>query len=256
MFVSKRVRDLTAPAKDHAVGSVGVVLDEEAAEMKRQAELEERRRQSTFLASESIKRELVGKETEDRLGLSKTDDTDGADPEGEFEAWKLRELMRIKREKEAGAARSAEREALEARRALPEALRLKEDTEHAAATRAAKAANRGQQGFLQKYHHKGAFFADDEILQRYDYTAPTEGETIRDVSSLPKVMQVRNYGKMGRTKYTHLADQDTSDRNVGWGAKPGQLGAGGRQGANSLGQGCFNCGGNHVSLSAPHHIHI
>lgn len=29
------------------------------------------------------------------------DDTDGLDPEAEFEAWKLRELMRIKRDKEA-----------------------------------------------------------------------------------------------------------------------------------------------------------
>lgn len=29
------------------------------------------------------------------------DDTDELDPTGEFEAWKLRELMRIKRDKEA-----------------------------------------------------------------------------------------------------------------------------------------------------------
>lgn len=29
------------------------------------------------------------------------DDTDGLDPEGEFEAWKLRELMRLKRDREA-----------------------------------------------------------------------------------------------------------------------------------------------------------
>ena len=28
------------------------------------------------------------------------DDTDGLDPEGEFEAWRLRELARIKRDKE------------------------------------------------------------------------------------------------------------------------------------------------------------
>lgn len=29
------------------------------------------------------------------------DDTDGLDPEAEFEAWKLRELMRLKRDREA-----------------------------------------------------------------------------------------------------------------------------------------------------------
>ena len=31
------------------------------------------------------------------------DDTDGVDPQGEFEAWRLRELARIKRDKEDGA---------------------------------------------------------------------------------------------------------------------------------------------------------
>lgn len=219
--------------------------------MKRQAELEERRRQSTLLAGEAIKRELAGKEKEEQF--PDVDDTDGLDPEGEFEAWKLRELMRVKRDREAVLARSREREEVEARRALPEALRLKEDTERAAALRAAKTAQRAAGGgpnFLQKYHHKGAFYADDEVLQRYDYNAPTEGESHRDVSSLPKIMQVRNFGKMGRTKYTHLKDQDTSDRAAGWSATGGP---GGKQGANLLSQGCFHCGGNHVCRSG-HHV--
>ena len=248
--MSKRARELTTAATAAPTSSAfeknGGPLDEEAAEMKRQADLEERRRQSTLLAGEAIKRELAGKEKEEQF--PDVDDTDGLDPEGEFEAWKLRELMRVKRDREAETLRSREREEVEARRALPEALRLKEDTERAAALRAAKTAQKAAGGgpnFLQKYHHKGAFYADDEVLQRYDYSAPTEGEVHRDMSSLPKVMQVRNFGKMSRTKYTHLKDQDTSDRNAGWSA--GSLG-GGKQGANLLGQGCFHCGGNHVCL--------
>jgi microfibrillar-associated protein 1 len=143
--------------------------------------------------------------------------------------------------------REREREEIEARRALPEALRLKEDTERAAALRAGKMANRGQQNFLQKYHHKGAFYADDEIMSRYDYTAPTES-AVRDVSALPAAMQVRNFGKMGRTKYTHLVDQDTSDRNAGW---SGAGSSRGKQGADHLNQGCFNCGGNHMKKDCP-----
>ena len=48
-----------------------------------------------------------------------------------------------------------EREEVERRRALPEEQRLKEDMERAEKTRAEKP--KGQQKFLQKYWHKGAF---------------------------------------------------------------------------------------------------
>ncbi len=83
------------------------------------------------------------------------DDVDGIDPEGEFEAWRLRELARIKRDKEEELKREKEREEVERRRALPEEQRMKEDMEHAEKLRAEKP--KGQQKFLQKYWHKGAF---------------------------------------------------------------------------------------------------
>ena len=167
------------------------------------------------------------------------DDTDGLDPEGEFEAWRLRELSRIKRDKEAQAARELEREEIEKRRALPEAQRLAEDLEYAKASRDAKP--KGSQKFLQKYYHKGAFHQDLEILKRHDYTQATE--STMDVSVLPKVMQVRDFGKRSRTKYTHLLDQDTTAGNGGFGGvklKPGMGGSSGEPG------GCFNCGGPHL----------
>ena len=83
------------------------------------------------------------------------DDTDGLDPDAEFEAWRLRELSRIKRDKEEQLKRDLEREEVERRRALPEEQRLKEDLEHAQKSRDGK--SKGQQKFLQKYWHKGAF---------------------------------------------------------------------------------------------------
>jgi microfibrillar-associated protein 1 len=83
------------------------------------------------------------------------DDTDDLDPEGEFEAWRLRELERIKKEKEAQIARDEELAEIERRRALPEEQRMKEDMEHAQKLRDEKP--KGQQKFLQKYWHKGAF---------------------------------------------------------------------------------------------------
>ena len=83
------------------------------------------------------------------------DDTDGLDPAGEFEAWRLRELARIKRDKETELQRELEREEVERRRALPEEQRLREDLEHAKKSREEKP--KGKQAFLQKYWHKGAF---------------------------------------------------------------------------------------------------
>lgn len=88
-------------------------------------EAEQRKKISHDLVAESIIRELASSTFLARPGLPPlsnviytdptlladaedakevlpdVDDTDGLDPAGEFEAWKLRELMRIKRDKEA-----------------------------------------------------------------------------------------------------------------------------------------------------------
>lgn len=87
--------------------------------------------------------------------ISDVDDTDGLDPSAEFEAWRLRELGRIKTEREAELQREKEREEVERRRAMPAEQRMKEDMEHAQKLRDEKP--KGQQKFMQKYWHKGAF---------------------------------------------------------------------------------------------------
>ncbi|KAF5205266.1 Microfibrillar-associated protein-like protein [Thalictrum thalictroides] len=79
--------------------------------------------------------------------------------------------------------------------------------------------------FMQKYFHKGAFFqsdADDRaatagsdgIFNR-DFSAPT-GEDKMNKTVLPKVMQVKHFGRSGRTKWTHLVNEDTTDWNNPW----------------------------------------
>jgi hypothetical protein len=77
------------------------------------------------------------------------------DPAAEFEAWRLRELGRIKKEKEEEIRREEEREEIERRRAMPEEQRMKEDLQKAQKSRDEKP--KGQAKFLQKYWHKGAF---------------------------------------------------------------------------------------------------
>ncbi|KAF7796078.1 hypothetical protein EIP86_007249 [Pleurotus ostreatoroseus] len=234
-------RPVFVPKRGRATIAEKEALSEGTEEAQRRKELEAaaRKQQSHDMVAESIKRELAEQEKE--AEVPDVDDTDGLDPTAEFDAWRLRELARIKRDKELALARELAAAEVARRRALPESQRLAEDLAHASASRAAKP--KGQQKFLQKYWHKGAFHQDEEVLSRRDYTEATEGTV--DVSVLPKVMQVRNFGKRGRTKYTHLVDQDTSAGAGGFGGT-GPVGGGGTAGA-----GCFVCGGPHLKKDCP-----
>ncbi|KIK47945.1 hypothetical protein CY34DRAFT_73089 [Suillus luteus UH-Slu-Lm8-n1] len=234
VFVPKRGRD-TIAERD------AIALEAEEIEKRKQETAEERKKQSHDLVAESIRRELLEKEKEEVI--PDVDDTDGVDPTGEFEAWRLRELGRIKKEKEDELRREEEREEIERRRALPEEQRLKEDLERANKLREEKP--KGQQKFLQKYWHKGAFHQDEAILTRHDYTEATESTV--DVSMLPEVMRVKNFGKRSRTKYTHLMDQDTTQGSGGFGGA-GSVKTGGR---STDGGGCFLCGGPHLKKDCP-----
>lgn len=146
------------------------VQDTEEALRKKEMEAKERRKQSHDLVAESIRRELAESKIlsisspneshvfipeEKEETIPDVDDTDGLDPAAEFEAWRLRELGRIKKEKEDEIRREEEREEIERRRAMPEEQRLKEDLESAQKSRDEKP--KGQPKFLQKYWHKGAF---------------------------------------------------------------------------------------------------
>lgn len=234
VFIPKRARATIAEKE-------AMAEDTEEAVRKKELEAEERKKQSHDMVAESIRRELAEKEKE--IETPDVDDTDGLDPTTEFEAWRLRELARIKRDKEAALARELEREEVERRRALPEEQRLREDLERAEQSRKDKP--KGQQKFLQKYWHKGAFHQDEEILRRHDFTEATE--STMDVSLLPQVMQVKNFGKRGRTKYTHLLDQDTTIASGGFGGTaPVKAG-----GTSTAGGGCFVCGGPHLKKDCP-----
>jgi microfibrillar-associated protein 1 len=132
------------------------------------------------------------------------DDTDGLNEEEEYEAWKLRELRRIKRDKEEQEVYEREEMEKERRRNMTDAEIIEENKK----LRPEK--DKSSLRFMQKYYHKGAFFNDDsENLLNRDYNQPTLEDKF-DKSILPSVMQVKNFGKQGQTKWTHLSKEDTS----------------------------------------------
>ncbi|KAJ7630428.1 splicing factor, Prp19-binding domain-containing protein [Roridomyces roridus] len=228
VFVPKRGR-VTIAERD-------AMDDSEEATQKREAEAEERRKQSHDLVAESIRRELAEKEKEDII--PDVDDTDGLEPEAEFEAWRLRELGRIKKEKEDEMRREEEREEVERRRALPEEQRMKEDLERAQKLRDEKP--KGSQSFCKNTGTRVLSIRTPKSSK--DTTLRKPPHLPVDVSLLPKVMQVKNFGKRSRTKYTHLLDQDTTVTTGGFGGTaPVKAG-----GTSTDAGGCFTCGGPHL----------
>uniref|UniRef100_A0A3B3CE35 Microfibril associated protein 1 n=1 Tax=Oryzias melastigma TaxID=30732 RepID=A0A3B3CE35_ORYME len=185
-----------------------VTVAEREAEEQRQKELEieakrqaeERRRYTLKIVEEEAKKEFE----ENRRTLAALDalDTDGENEEEEYEAWKVRELKRIKRDREA-------RETMEKEKAEIERFHsLTEEERRAELRNSGKVitnkASKGKYKFLQKYYHRGAFFM---VSTRVCF--PTE-------PFLLTPPQVKNFGRSGRTKYTHLVDQDTTSFDSAW----------------------------------------
>uniref|UniRef100_A0A061QYR8 Microfibrillar-associated protein 1 n=1 Tax=Tetraselmis sp. GSL018 TaxID=582737 RepID=A0A061QYR8_9CHLO len=210
VFVSKAERE-TIKERERLEAA-----EAEAAAERAKVRAEERKAETRDIVIETIRKEVEAENAapaKDEADVA-TDDDD--DEEAEFEAWKQRELRRIKRERDAKEA--AEKEAAERER-----LRNMTEEERAAWELANPKVEPHKEKkkwrFMQKYWHKGAYFQEssdgkdrtgvDEIFRR-DFSAPT-GEDKMDKSILPQVMQVKNFGRSGRSKWTHLVNEDTTD---------------------------------------------
>ena len=146
------------------------------------------------------------------------DDTDGLDPEAEKAAWKLRELKRVRRDRQAIEEKEKEREEIERRRNMTAEEREEEDRKFVEAQKEDRE-GRGKMGYMQKYFHKGAFFGDEgeqdeevkKVLNR-DLAGARFADDAGDKAVLPEYMRMRDMtrlGKKGRTKYKDLKNEDT-----------------------------------------------
>lgn len=149
------------------------------------------------------------------------DDTDELDEEGEYAAWRLRELLRIKRDKEERERWEKEKmEAERVRNMTEEERRLQDEAKAKEWAELPK----GEMKYMQKYYHKGSFFLDDhDPLMRRDYMQPTGEDASANRETLPEIKQVRDFGKKGRTKWTHLVGEDTTAFDYGWGQRKNEM---------------------------------
>ncbi|XP_050213504.1 uncharacterized protein LOC126664920 [Mercurialis annua] len=188
-------------------------------EEKARRKLEARKIETKQILVEEIQKdELIQKNLELEASIADVDTDDEINEAEEYEAWKVREIARIKRDREDREAMLKEKEEVERVRNMTEEERREWERKNPKPAAPPKQKWR----FMQKFYHKGAFFQDNpdatagsnDIYKR-DFSAPT-GEDKMDKSILPKVMQVKHFGRSGRTKWTHLVNEDTTDWNTPW----------------------------------------
>lgn len=146
------------------------------------------------------------------------------DEDEEFRLWKLREMGRLYRDELVEERYQRELEETERRKQMTEE-ELLEDNKRRDKEKA-KLAQQGKMNYMQKYYHKGVFFQDvvetgkEKVFDK-DFNAPV-GEDAVDKSYLPAAMRLRRgeFGRKGRSKHTHLADVDTTDRTSPWYRRP------------------------------------
>lgn len=211
VFVPKSERDTIAEREK-------LEAEEEAFKNAMKKKLEERKVETKQLVVEEIRKEEEIEKSKDAEGDGGEIDTDDETNEAEeYETWKAREIARIKRDRDDRDKLIKEREEVEKLRNMTEEERREWERKNPKPL----ALNKKKWKFMQKYYHKGAFFqtesddrdgaGGDDIFRR-DFSAPT-GEDKMDKTILPKVMQVKHFGRSGRTKWTHLVAEDTTDWN-------------------------------------------
>ncbi|KAK3156601.1 hypothetical protein QOZ80_2AG0109390 [Eleusine coracana subsp. coracana] len=215
VFIPKSQRDTIAERER---------LEEEERQLEElvKKRLEARKIETKQIVVEEIrKEEHIEKALNEEANIEDVDTDDELNEAEEYEAWKSREIARIKRDREERDARLKEKEEIEKVRNMTEEERREWERKNPKQVRQTKQ----KWKFMQKYYHKGAFFQEgaDDVIQSAgkddiyarDFSEPT-GEDKMDKSILPKVMQVKHFGRSGRTKWTHLVNEDTTDWNTPW----------------------------------------
>lgn len=181
----------------------------------------ERKAKANAVIQEQLDRDVAARaagkkdwDDDEDVDAEEVDDADDLDPETERAAWKLRELKRVKRDREAIEEAEKEREEIERRRNLTKEEREAEDREFLEQQKEERE-GKGKMGYMQKYFHKGAFFQDDakaEGLDRRDIMGSRYQDDVVNRELLPEYMQIRDMtrlGRKGRTKYKDLKSEDT-----------------------------------------------
>ena len=133
-------------------------------EREKQVMADHRKRDTRRLIENIVKDTAIERKAKDSdpAGLNEVITDDEANDEVEYEAWKLREFKRMKRDRDEKENLLREREEMDRMRNMTEEERRMEMKNNPK-----QITNRGEKGkykFMQKYYHRGAFYMADEVI--------------------------------------------------------------------------------------------
>ena len=234
IFVPKHIRQRTQQTQEE---------QDLKRDLTKQLKKEKRIQQSRTLVAQVVSQETVernqamdghlGDQNEfDESGGSTMPPPSDKDPESnereameQREAWEVRELLRVLRDlKDFVTLRTDEME-MERRRKMTDEERYQEDMKDGKYRRPGEQRRRNGDGtaHMQKYHHRGAFYMDEDTLGKAgkddirhkaaEYALAATGDDKFNKKAMPKVLQVKKFGFAGySTKYKGLAEEDTTDK--------------------------------------------
>lgn len=221
IFVPRHQRGMIKTADD-------LVEEEDAAEAKRKQQEENRMKESRAMVQKVLldSAQQVGSNEDAFEGITGArnaipDDNDRENGQ-ELDEWEVRELERLVYELDMENALREEANERERRRNMTDEELMEDEIKSGRLNprdnRREESTNRGG----QRYFHRGAYYMDESEWEESDvrhkadaYAAAATGEDKIDKKSLPKVMQVKNFGRANQNlKYQGLAAEDTTDKQM------------------------------------------
>ncbi|CAI9774962.1 unnamed protein product [Fraxinus pennsylvanica] len=203
VFVPKSERDTIAELER-------LEAEERALEEAEKRRMKKRRVETKQLVVEKIREDQeIQRNIESEAIIADFDTDDEVNEAEEYEAWKAREIARIKGVRDDKEAMLREKEEIERVRNMTEEERREWERKNPKPTGQSKRKRR----FMQKYYHKGPFFQTNP--DDHAGTAKTHNIYSRDFSAPTgeDKMQVRHFGRSRRVKWTNLDHEDTTDGN-------------------------------------------
>ena len=167
----------------------------------------------------------VASEDEEALAERMLDDMDDKEEDNERDLWEVRELERLLAEIDRLRKKEQEEAEYLRRSQLTDEQARAEDI--ASGRYQQPGSNRGGAGagsdgpkYQQKYFHRGAYYMDedefeeDDVRHRakeYEQGVTESQKSLGDTRKLPKIMQVKQFGRANQSRYQGLAKEDTSN---------------------------------------------